>query len=251
MFSITRPGRMSTQVPGVDYFKPINLLDGRDFRPERLAVFDALADLFIVARLEALPPVADFGCWRHPQFIDDRGYMVPYLSVAWYVEQAREPTRRRLNAQRLVAAFRNEPWRRKGALGDHYDILVVDEPIFDPAEEEHFGLHTTPGYAADGMAAIVSTHGIDGLDRVGYSLLKTLAMRELAHAFGAPALRGEGLELTPRLACVNSCLLGPCLRVPEDLERLTDLRLAGPPFCDLCLADLRAHLRWPDAGNSK
>jgi len=229
-------------VPRVQYLKPINILDGRDYRPERMAIVDAIADLFIVAGLETWPPVADFGCWRHPQFIDGRGYMVPYLSVTWYIEQARESTRRRLNAQRLVAAFRNEPWRRKDALGDHYDILVVDEPIFDPAEEEHFGLRTTPGYAVSGIAAIFSTHQIDALDRVGYSLLKTLALRELAHAFGAPKLRSEDLEVTPRLACTNPCLLGPCLHVPDDLERLTDRRLAGPPFCDLCLADLRANL---------
>jgi hypothetical protein len=227
----------------MNYRKPINLLDGRSYRTERLAVLDAIADIFIAAQLERALPVLDHGCWRHPQYMDAQGYMAPYLSVTWYIEQAREPSRRRVNAQRLLAAFRSEPWRRAEALGDHYDVLLLDDVLFDPAEEEHFGLATTPGYAAQGVAAILSMHGLNGHDRVGYSLLKTLAMRELAHAFGVPGLRRQGLQMTPRLACTNACLLGPCLRVPEDLERLTDLRLAGPPFCDECLAEVRDHLR--------
>ncbi|MFC1806619.1 hypothetical protein ACFL09_06555 [Planctomycetota bacterium] len=171
------------------YLKTINLLDGRAFRPERAAVFDAIADIFIACRLTAVPPVHDYGCWRHPHYMDAHGYMIPYLSVPWYIEQAREPNRRRVNAQELMAAFRQEPWRREDALGDHYDILLIDQPMFDPAEEEHFGLTTTPGYAVAGLAAVLSTHGIDTLDRVPYSLLKTLALREIAHVFGVPARR--------------------------------------------------------------
>ncbi|MFW6108713.1 MAG: hypothetical protein ACOC8D_02755 [bacterium] len=224
------------------YLKAIYLLDGRGLRPQRAAVFDALADIFAACGVRRLPAVQDFGCWRHPQYIDPRGYMVPYLSVPWYIEQAREPARQRVDAQRLVAAFRQEPWRREDSLGDHYDVLLLDQPLFDPAEEEHFGLAGTPGYAVAGVAAVLSTHGIGALDRVGYSLLKTLALRELAHAFGVPSLRQEAIELIPRVVCTHPCILGPCLELPADLERLTDLRLAGPPFCDTCLAELRAHL---------
>ena len=226
----------------VTYLKPLNLLDGRGFRPERLAVVDAIVDLFAASRLEAVPPVTDYGCWRHPEYLDRHGYMVPFMSVRWYIEQAREPSRRRVNAQRLMAAFRREPWRRDDSLGDHYDILLVDEPLFDPAEEEHFGLATTPGYAVAGVAAVLSTHDVDRLERVSYSLLKTLALRELAHAFGVPGLRREAIEMTPRLACTNPCVLGPCVEMPDDLERLTDQRLAGPPFCDACIVELRTNL---------
>jgi len=234
-------------VQAVKYLKPINLLDERYYRPERMAVYDAIVDLFLTAGVEEIPPVTDYGCWRHPHYMDGQGYMVPYLSVKWYIEHAREVTRHRVNAQAMMAAFRNEPWRRKDALGDHYDVLLLDEPIFDPAEEEHFGLTSTPGYAVSGVAAVISTYDIDRPDRVVYSLLKTLAMREMAHAFGAPGLRREAIELAPRVACTNPCILGPCLRMPEDLERLTDVRLAGPPFCDLCLAELRANLA-PEPG---
>ena len=229
----------------MNYFKPINLLDGRGYRPERTTLYDALSDLFVATDLRAFPPVADYGCWRHPDYRDERGHMVPYLSVRWYIEQAREPSRRRIDAQRLLAAFRAEPWRREDLLGDHYDVLLLDEPLFDPAEEECFGLTATPGCAARGMAAVISTAQIGGLESVAYSLLKTLAMREMAHAFGVPGLRGEALEATPRVACTNRCILGPCLRAPADLERLTDLRLAGAPFCDLCLAELRTNLAGP------
>ncbi|MBM4032381.1 MAG: hypothetical protein FJ291_11405 [Planctomycetes bacterium] len=228
--------------PLMKYLKPINLLDERPYRPERLAVYDALYDLFVTAGLDAPPPVADYGAWRHPAYMDPRGYMVPYLSVKWYVEHAREAKRRRVNAQAVLAAFRDEPWRHKDMLGDHYDFLLVDQPLFDPAEEEHFGLASTPGSALVGVGAVLSTSGIDRLERVAYSLLKTLAMRVAAHLFGVPALRSECLAMAPRVACENPCLLGPCLRMPEDLERLTDLRLAGPPLCDLCVADLRANL---------
>ena len=224
------------------YLKTINLLDARHFRPERSAVFDAIGDILAACRLGVVPPVHDYGCWRHPHYIDDRGYMIPYMSVPWYIEQAREPSRRRINAQRLIAAFRNEPWRHEDALGDHYDVLLLDDPLFDPAEEEHFGLATTPGYAVVGIAAILSTSRIDDLDRVGYSLLKTLAMRELAHAFGVPGSRRHAVQLTPRVACANPCVLGPCIEMPDDLEHLTDHRLAGPPFCDTCLAELRSNL---------
>ncbi len=229
-------------MPDLQYLKTINLLDGRAFRPERAAVFDAIGDLFVACRLPDVPPVHDYGCWRHPDYIDDRGYMVPYLSVPWYIEQAREPARRRVNAQRLTAAFRREPWRHEDALGDHYDILVLDEPLYDPAEERHFALTTTPGYAVAGIAAVLSTHDLDALDRIAYSLLKTLALREMAHVFGVPGFGRGALELTPRLACTNPCVLGPCVAMPDDLERLTDHRLAGPPFCDTCLAELRTHL---------
>jgi len=207
-----------------------------------MAVYDAITDIFIATGAEAMPPVTDYGCWCHPQFVDSRGYMVPYLSVKWYIEHGLETSRRRLNAQRVMAAFRNEPWRRREALGDHYDVLLVDQPIFDPAEEEHFGLTTTPAYTVDGIAVLISTYHIDRLERVAYSLLKTLAMREMAHAFGVPGLRREALELTPRIACTNPCILGPCTDMPDDLERLTDLRLDGPPFCDICLAGLQANL---------
>ena len=226
----------------VTYLKPINLLDTKAFRTERLAVVDAIADLFVTCGLASLPPIHDYGAWRHPQYMDANGYMVPFMSVQWYIEQARDPTRRRVNAQELMAAFRIEPWRRPDALGDHYDVLLLDEPLFDPAEEEHFGLATTPGYAIGGMAVALSTHGFASLDRIGYSLLKTLALREMAHAFGVPGLRGDDIELTPRLACANPCVLAQCIDVPDDLERLTDQRLAGPPFCDTCLAELRANL---------
>jgi len=230
------------------YLKAIFVFDGRPWRPERAAVFDALSDLFIASGLTAIPPVEDFGCWRHPQYVDSQGYMIPYMSVPWYIEQARDARRQRVNAQRVIAAFRQEPWRREDLLGDHCDVLLIDEPLFDPAEEEHFGLATTPGYAAAGAAAVLSTYGFDGLDRVGYSLLKTLALRELAHLFGVPALRQEALELTPRMACTNACILGQCLDVPDDLERLTDLRLGGLPFCDTCLAELRTHFAPDRAG---
>ncbi|HUT36050.1 MAG TPA: hypothetical protein VNE39_21360 [Planctomycetota bacterium] len=231
----------------VKFLKPINLLDERPYRPDRLAVYDALCDIFVTVGREWLPPVTDYGAWRHPAYMDEQGYMVPYLSVKWYIEHAREARRRRVDGQALLAAFRDEPWRREDALGDHYDVLLVDQPVFDPAEEEHFGLAATPGCALVGVAAVISMHDIAALDRVSYSLLKTLAMREMAHLFGAPAMRSEALELTPRLACTNPCLLGACTHVPEDLERLTDLRLAGPPFCDLCVADLRANLASEEA----
>lgn len=224
------------------YLKPINLLDERAYRPERLAVYDALLDVFVAIGRDAMPPVTDYGAWRHPAYMDERGYMVPFLSVRWYIEHAREARRRRLNAQAILAAFHDEPWRRKESLGDHYDILLVDQPLFDPAEEEHFGLTSTPASALAGVAAVISMEGIDRPERVSYSLLKTLVMRELAHLFGAPGLRSDGVQFTPRIACTRKCILGPCLRVPEDLERLTDLRLAGPPFCEQCLAELRANL---------
>lgn len=227
----------------MNYLKPINVLDERGFRPERAAVYDAITTLFLAVGARSMPPVTDFGCWRHPQYADAHGYMVPYLSVAWYIQHALDPARRRINAQALTAAFRMEPWRRKEALGDHYDVLLVDQPLFDPAEEEHFGLASTPGYAVGGIAAVLSTHDIDRPDRLPYSLLKTLALREMAHAFGVPALRSEAIELTPRVACTNRCILGPCIRVPDDLERLTDLRLSRPPFCRRCAAELRVNLR--------
>jgi hypothetical protein len=234
-------------VADIEYLKPINLLDGRAYRTERLAVVDAICDIFVACGFDAIPPIHDYGCWRHPHYLDPQGYMVPYMSVKWYIEQAREASRRRVNAQRLMTAFRNEPWRQDDSLGDHYDVLLLDEPIFDAAEQEHFGLDTTPGYAVDGIAVVLSTADIDGLGRVTYSLLKTLAMREMAHAFGVPGFRRDALTVTPRLACTHPCVLGPCIDMPADLEALTDLRLAGPPFCDLCLAELKAHLGPPHA----
>lgn len=224
------------------FFKPINLLDERPYRPERLAVYDAISTIFVATGLPAMPPVTDYGCWRHPQYLDAHGYMVPFLSVPWYIEQAREVTRRRVNAHSIMEAFRREPWRREEALGDHYDVLLVDGPLFDPIEEEHFGLTSTPGCAAIGIGAVMSTHDTDRLESIPYSLLKTLALREMAHAFGVPSLRKEATELIPRLACTNPCVLGPCTEMPGDLERLTDLRLTQPSFCDLCLDELRKNL---------
>ena len=229
----------------MNYFKPVNLLDGRPGRSERLSVYDAVSDLYAATGLPGLPPVADYGHWRSPAYVDPHGYMVPYMSVDWYVEQAREPSRRRLDVQLLMAAFCDEPWRAEDALGDHIDVLIVDEPLFDPTEEEQFGLCVTAGYALPGIAVVLSTHHTDRLDRVPYSLLKTLAMRELAHGFGVPGFRGEALEVAPRLACTNPCILGPCLDLPADLERLTDIRLASPPFCDVCLEELRHNLAAP------
>lgn len=229
----------------MNYFKPVYLLDGRTGRCERLSVYDAISDLYATTGLPGLPPVGDYGHWRSPAYIDTHGYMVPYMSVKWYVEQAREPSRRRLDVQRLMTAFRDEPWRAKDSLGDHIDVLIVGEPIFDPTEEEQFGLRITAGYALPGIAVVLSTHHIDRLDRVPYSLLKTLAMRELARGFGVPRLRGEAIALAPRLACTNPCILGPCVDLPADLERLTDIRLASPPFCDRCLEELRQNLTIP------
>ena len=43
----------------VKFLKPINLLDERPYRPDRLAVYDALCDIFVTVGREWLPPVTD------------------------------------------------------------------------------------------------------------------------------------------------------------------------------------------------
>jgi len=111
--------------------KPLNILDNKGFWPEKAAVVDAVKEVLSIGGGLARMQVQDYGRYRSPQWRDENNNLVPWQSVDWYVYDALNEERMQVDASRLLHALTHEPWRDAKLLGDHYDLFVMEEDMYD------------------------------------------------------------------------------------------------------------------------
>jgi hypothetical protein len=219
--------------------KPLNLLDNKGFWPEKGAILDGLREVLTLGECEDPPAVRDFGTYRGVKWRDENDELVPYQSVDWYVYNAMDEERLQVDASRLLESFCDEPWRQEHMIGDHYDLFVMEEDMFDPdADEDGEGTYAV-GRARRFMAAVISTHRIDHIWGMPYSYLKTEAMRQICAMFGLPGEQRERTEQSgSQTFCTNRCILQHADDAPEDWQTLTEIRIKEGPLCEECLREL-------------
>jgi len=223
-------------------FKALNLLNNKGFWPEKAAILDAVKEVLTIGRCRRQLPVRDYGRYREPEkWRDEDGKLVPYHSVDWYVYDALDEERIQVDAERILQAFAEEPWRGENALGDHYDLFIMEEDMFDPSAcEDQAGVDYAVGRAARGTAAVISTHRIDHIWGIPYSYLKTEVMRQLCFMFGVPDMAREDAEVVGQaVCCTNRCILRAARLAPDEWDILTEERIREGALCTGCEGDLR------------
>ena len=221
--------------------KPLNLLDDKGFWPEKGAILDGLREVLTLGKCHAPPPVRDFGTYRGVKWRDENDELVPFQSVDWYVSNSMDEERMQVNAATLLESFCDEPWREDHMIGDHYDLFIMEEDMFDPDTPDENGKTYLVGRAEKFMAAVISTHRIDHIWGMPYSYLKTEVMRQLCAMFGVPDGNRDDVEhLGSQVYCRNRCILRPVKEAPADWQTLTEIRIKEGPLCNACLEDLKA-----------
>ena len=222
-------------------YKPLNLLNNKGFWPEKAAIGDAIKEVLTAGKCTRPLPISDFGRYRDPNWRDEKNELVPFQSVDWYVYDAMDEGRMQVDVQRVLHSFAMEPWRREDRLGDHYDLCIMEEDMFDPARPAgQEGAGYVVGRSEPLTAAVISTYRIDHIWGMPYSYLKTEVMRQLCFMFGVPDRKRPDVEMHGDACyCTRICILRAALVAPEDWERLTEDRLAHGAFCEACSADLR------------
>lgn len=222
-------------------FKPLNLLNNREFWPEKAAIVDAIKEVLTLGKCRRPLPISDFGRYRGIEWRNSQNELIPFQSVDWYVSNAMDEARLQVDVGRMLESFAREPWRRHDALGDHYDLFVMDEDMFDPREGE--GSYVV-GRSHRMKVAVVSTYRIEHIWGMPYSYLKTEVMRQLCFMFGVPDPHRPGLRVIgERYYCDNVCILRPAQSAPGDWEKLTEDRLMFGALCERCVDELRLFFR--------
>ena len=144
-------------------FKPLSLLDNKGFWPEKAAVADAIKEILALGRCSTPLPVNDYGRYRGPQWRDDDNNLVPWQSVDWYVYDALDEQRMQVDATRILDDLAREPWRDEKLMGDHYDLVMLEEDMYDSAErdDDERGAPYSVGRCKPFTAAVISTHRIE------------------------------------------------------------------------------------------
>ncbi|MBS3763417.1 MAG: hypothetical protein KGZ25_08965, partial [Planctomycetes bacterium] len=189
-------------------------------------------------------PVRDYGQYRSPQWRDENDKLVPWQSVDWYIYDALNEERMQVDSGRLLHDLSTEPWRDDRLLGDHYDLFVMEEDMYDSGDEERG--ETSPGYmvgaAKPFSAAVISVHRLEHIWGMPYSCLKTEVMRQVCFMFGVPSKWRDDVEKgrDGQHFCLNEkCILQRVSVAPTDWEEITEIRLEEGALCDFCLSDLR------------
>jgi len=222
-------------------FKALNLLNDKGFWPEKTALVDAIREVLTLGRCTKRLPIRDYSRYRDPRhWRNDEGELVPYHSVDWYVADALDEDRMQVDAGHILRAFGGEPWRRDDMMGDHYDLFVMDEDMFDSDLLLQDGVEYAVGRAERSQVAVISTHRIEHIWGMPYSYLKTEVMRQLCFMFGVPDIARDDVEISAgRAYCTNTCILREALVAPDDWELLTQERICVGALCPRCAADLQ------------
>jgi len=222
-------------------YKPLNLLNNKGPWPEKVAIIDAIKEVLTVGKCRTPMPIQDFGRYRDREWRNENQDLVPYHSVDWYVYSAMDEQRMQVDSDRILRSFTNEPWRRKNLLGDHYDLFIMEEDMFDPGEASgQPPADYAVGRAERLSAAVISTHRIEHVWGMPYSYLKTEVMRQLCFMFGVPdPRRGDVVREGQNAFCTNVCILRAAHVAPDDWGRLTEDRITKGALCEHCAEDLR------------
>ncbi len=222
-------------------FKPLNLLNDKGFWPEKVAIADAIKEVLTIGKCRRPMAVHDYGHFRDRGWRNENNELVPYQSVEWYVYDALNEDRMQVDGTKLLQTFAHEPWRNDEKLGDHYDLFIMEEDMFDPSgPRERMDLGYAVGKAERLTAAIISTHRIEHIWGLPYSYLKTEIMRQMCFMFGVPdELRPDTVIEGEDVFCRNVCILRPATLAPEDWDQLTEDRIRYGPLCANCTDDLQ------------
>jgi len=223
-------------------YKPLNLLNNKGVWPEKVAIADAIKEILTIGKCRRPLQIQDFGRYREREWRDGDQELVPYYSVDWYVSHAMDVQRMQVDSSRILESFTNEPWRRESMYGDHYDLFVMEEDMFDPAAAgDAPGAAYAVGKVERMKAAVISTHRIDHIWGMPYSFLKTEVMRQICFMFGVPSpSRSDAAVCGHDVYCTNVCILRPARTAPDDWKALTEDRITKGALCDACTRDLRA-----------
>lgn len=222
--------------------KPLNLLNNKGLWPEKAAVVDAIREVFTLGRAPNPLPIQDYGRYRDPdKWRDEEGRLTPFHSVDWYVYDALDEDRLQVDAERLLQSFSTEPWRNDSLLGDHYDLFIMEEDMFDrSAEAGDPGADYAVGRSMRFTTAVISTHRIDHIWGMPYSYLKTEVMRQICFMFGVPDIGRDDVQVDGGgVHCVNDCILRVASAAPDDWQRMTEQRIRRGALCTHCRNDLR------------
>jgi len=222
-------------------YKPLNLLNNKGFWPEKAAIVDAIKEVLTIGKCRRPLPISDYGRFRDREWRNTDNELVPYQSVDWYVYDALDEDRMQVDVERILKSFSTEPWRNENALGDHYDLFIMDEDMFDPSgPPDGTDVNYVVGKSERLTVAVISTYRIEHIWGMPYSYLKTEVMRQLCFMFGVPDVRRDDVSAEgDALHCKNACILRPAHVAPEDWELLTEDRLTKGPLCKRCAEDLR------------
>jgi len=223
--------------------KALNILDDKGFWPEKAAVADAVREVLALGQCQEQLPVRDYGLYRSAQWRDDKNKLVPWQSVDWYVHDALDERRLQVDSSKILEDLCNEPWRDERLMGDHYDLLLIEEDMFDPpagAEDSDAAAYSV-GRCRPFTAAVISTHRIDHIWGIPYSFVKTEVMRQICFMFGIPAGWREDVtkDCNGAVFCANRCILRPAVMAPDDWRTLTSDRVKHGALCESCIRDLR------------
>lgn len=224
-------------MPALKKLKPINILDSCNFRPERQAIFSALNDILLWARVPVALSLNDYGCWRHSRWKDASGQLVPYMSVDWYVRNAFDERRNQVCAEDLFEELLNEPWRDESLLGDHYDFFIIDDDLYTRV---HTRRRCYAVEVADQeLGVILSLSRLQSINALTFTLVRTAGMRAFAQLFRVPSIHRMDVDFDEEPFCKRRCIMSRARIAPRDWEALSILRLSRQPFCESCLEDLR------------
>ncbi len=218
--------------------KPFSLLDTRNLRQERVALVDAAQECIRLAQVTSPLRLQDFGRYRGPGWRGEGGLM-PHMSVDWYIAEAWNMAKDKLNGARLLEAVAEEPWRRDDLMGDHYDLWLVDHELYDETSLEADA--AVVGMSRPGVGFVLSTSPFDEVRLPTYSLIKTAALHELGHMFGLPGMPRDSTAYESGVHCTNRCVMRYAAPNPDAWAHLTQDRLQAGPYCDECTAELKAH----------
>jgi hypothetical protein len=221
-------------------YKPLNLLNNKGFWPEKAAIVDAIKEILTIGKCRRPMPISDFGRYRDKGWRSQDNDLVPYRSMDWYVYDALDEDRMQVDVGQLLRSFADEPWRDEDSIGDHYDLFVMEEDMFDRQCADDSRARYVVGRSQRLTAAVISTYRIEHIWGMPYSYLKTEVMRQLCFMFGVPDIRRGDLTVEADGAhCGDVCILRPAYVAPDDWEGLTEDRLTRGPFCEACTRDLR------------
>lgn len=220
-----------------DPVKPFNVLDTRSLRQERLAVVDAIQECVALAQPPKPLGIEDFGHYRAPNWRQEDGELTPHMSVDWYVGNAWNMAKEKINATLLMKTLAREPWRQDGEPGEHYDVWLVDHDLYDASNLEQD--ESVVGLSLPSVGLVLSVRPFDAVGLPTYSLLKTAALHQLGHLFGVPNLRRVEVSLESGGHCPNLCVMRDAGCTAEEWLELNNMRLSRGPYCERCLEDLR------------
>ena len=221
--------------------KPLNLLDNKGFWPEKAAVVDAIREVFAIGKCQEELSVRDYGRYRSPQWRDENNNLVPWQSVDWYVYDAMDEKRMQVDSSQILHSFTTEPWRDDRLQGDHYDLFLMEEDMYEPAAEGNGSPNYCVGACKPYTAAVISTHRIDHIWGTPYGCIKTEVMRQLCFMFGVPSgwRRDTRRGIDGATFCTNGCILRKAQNAPDEWEEMTVRRLRDGGLCEYCARDLR------------